>query len=142
MSFTPFDLEYTQSKWEQIVDFNLTESGVHPLRLDELLGDDQAKVAGLMATEINYPHVNGSPEGPADRPALPDDRCAREFTMLGSSFAVAPRYHVPPPAMVLSVDQCLSVRPGLRTEPSSASRAGPGPAVKCDTITKLLISSS
>jgi len=62
MSFTPFDLEYTQSKWEQLVDFNLTESGVHPLRLDELLGDDQAKVTDLMATEINYPHVNGSPE--------------------------------------------------------------------------------
>ena len=62
MSFTPFDLEYTQSKWEQLVDFNLTESGVHPLRLDELLGDDQAKVTDLMATEINYPHVNGNPE--------------------------------------------------------------------------------
>lgn len=62
MPFTRFDLEYTQSVWEQKVDINLTESGVHPIRLDELLGDDQDKIAALMSTEINYPHVNGNPE--------------------------------------------------------------------------------
>lgn len=61
MPFTPFDLEYTQSKWEQKVDINLTESGVHPIRLDELLGDDSERLAALLATEINYPHVNGNP---------------------------------------------------------------------------------
>ena len=62
MKFKPFDLEYTQSTWEQEVDINLTESGVHPMRLEELLGDDPGKVAALMATEINYPHVNGIPQ--------------------------------------------------------------------------------
>ncbi len=62
MHFTPFDLEYTQSVWEQQVDINLTESGVHPIRLDELLGDDAEKLASLLSTEINYPHVNGNPE--------------------------------------------------------------------------------
>ena len=62
MQFTPFDLEYTQSIWEQKVDINLTESGVHPIRLDELLGDDADKLASLLSTEINYPHVNGNPE--------------------------------------------------------------------------------
>lgn len=62
MTFTPFDLEYTQSVWEQKVDINLTESGVHPIRLDELLAEDGEKVAELLATEINYPHVNGNPE--------------------------------------------------------------------------------
>ncbi|MDX1405540.1 MAG: aminotransferase class I/II-fold pyridoxal phosphate-dependent enzyme [Woeseiaceae bacterium] len=62
MRFTPFDLEYTQSVWEQKVDLNLTESGVHPIRLDELLGDDQSQLDALLATEINYPHVNGIPE--------------------------------------------------------------------------------
>jgi len=61
MSFTPFDLEYTQSLWEQKVDINLTESGVHPIRLDELLGGDESMFAELLATEINYPHVNGNP---------------------------------------------------------------------------------
>ncbi len=62
MTFTPFDLEYHQSLWEQKVDINLTESGVHPIRLDELLDDDSEKVSELLATEINYPHVNGNPE--------------------------------------------------------------------------------
>ena len=49
MPFTPFDLEYSQSVWEQRVDINLTESGVHPIRLDELLDGDAAKLAELMA---------------------------------------------------------------------------------------------
>ena len=61
MQFTPFDLEYTQSIWEQQVDINLTESGVHPIRLDELLGDDKEQLASLLSTEINYPPVNGNP---------------------------------------------------------------------------------
>ena len=62
MAFTPFDLEYWQSVWEQKVDINLTESGVHPIRLDELLDDNPEFLAELLATEINYPHVNGIPE--------------------------------------------------------------------------------
>ena len=61
MGFQPFELEYHQSLWEQEVDYNLTESGVHPMRLEELIGDDQGKLADLLATEINYPHVNGIP---------------------------------------------------------------------------------
>ena len=61
MTFTPFDLEYTQSVWEQQVDINLTESGVHPIRLDALLAGDEQMFNDLLATEINYPHVNGIP---------------------------------------------------------------------------------
>ena len=60
MQFTPFELEYTQSVWEQDVDINLTESGVHPIRLDELLDGDDDKLRELLTTEINYPHVNGN----------------------------------------------------------------------------------
>jgi aspartate/methionine/tyrosine aminotransferase len=62
MTFTNFDLEYIQSIWEQKVDINLTESGVHPIRLEDLLDGDTDKLAELMASEINYPHVNGDPE--------------------------------------------------------------------------------
>lgn len=62
MPFAPFDLEYTQSIWEQKVDINLTESGVHPLQLDELLGGDDGKLSAILSTEMNYPHVNGNPE--------------------------------------------------------------------------------
>lgn len=61
MHFTPFDLEHTQSIWEQEVDINLTESGVHPMRLDELLDGNTDMLDELLATEINYPHVNGIP---------------------------------------------------------------------------------
>lgn len=42
MNFVPFDLEYTQSHWDQKVEIYLTESGVHPVRLDELLGADDS----------------------------------------------------------------------------------------------------
>lgn len=62
MKFTPFDLEYTQSIWEQKVQFNLTESGVHPITLQELIGDDPSLLEKLLKLEINYPHVNGIPE--------------------------------------------------------------------------------
>lgn len=62
MDFVNFDLEHTQSIWEQQVDINLTESGVHPMRLEELLDSDGDKLAELMSSEINYPHVNGIPE--------------------------------------------------------------------------------
>lgn len=61
MKFTPFDLEHTQSVWEQKVDINLTESGVHPLRLEELLEGDDSILQKLLDTELNYPHVNGIP---------------------------------------------------------------------------------
>ena len=62
MAFQPFELEYHQSLWEQVVEYNLTESGVHPMTLDELIGDDRDKLDQLLATEINYPHVNGIPK--------------------------------------------------------------------------------
>jgi aspartate/methionine/tyrosine aminotransferase len=60
--FRVFDLEYTQSAWEQKVEINLTESGVHPVTLRELIGDDHALNTKLLDLEINYPHVNGIPE--------------------------------------------------------------------------------
>ncbi|MEM7115735.1 MAG: aminotransferase class I/II-fold pyridoxal phosphate-dependent enzyme [Chloroflexota bacterium] len=62
MTFKIFDLEYIQSKWEQVVDFNLTESGVHPITTADLLAHDPDKIQQLLNTEINYPHVNGTPE--------------------------------------------------------------------------------
>ena len=62
MRFIPFDLEAIQSKWEQIAQFNLVESGVHPLTLEELLANGPLSIEELLATTINYPHVNGIPE--------------------------------------------------------------------------------
>ncbi len=56
--FQPFEMERMMSKCEQEVDYNLSESGVHPVTLSELV-DDPAVVQALLATELNYPYVNG-----------------------------------------------------------------------------------
>jgi aspartate/methionine/tyrosine aminotransferase len=57
----PFVMEVDMGKYEQYVDFNLAESGVHPVLLRELLGEDQARLKLLLDTDLNYPHVNGIP---------------------------------------------------------------------------------
>lgn len=47
------------SKYEQSVDFNLSESGVHPLTVGELVGDDGEILDSVLATSLTYPQVNG-----------------------------------------------------------------------------------
>ncbi len=59
--FQPFDMERMMSAHEQDVDYNLSESGVHPLLLRELLEDQPEVLDDLLATDLNYPHVNGVP---------------------------------------------------------------------------------
>ena len=58
----PFVMEEVMGEYEQNVDFNLSESGVHPVMLRELLGDDPARLSRLLDTDLNYPYVNGIPE--------------------------------------------------------------------------------
>ena len=55
-------MERMMSKCEQEVEYNLSESGVFPITLNELLTDDPQYVKGFLETELNYPHVNGTPE--------------------------------------------------------------------------------
>ncbi len=59
--FQPFLMERMMSKFEQRVDYNLSESGVHPVLLEELLGGDGELLDELLKTDLNYPHVNGIP---------------------------------------------------------------------------------
>lgn len=61
-SFVPFEMERMMSRFEQDVDFNLSESGVHPVTLQSLLSREPNALEDLLGTEINYPHVNGIPE--------------------------------------------------------------------------------
>jgi aspartate/methionine/tyrosine aminotransferase len=56
--FQPFEMERMMSKWENVVEYNLSESGVHPVTLRQLLGDGPAAEA-LLETELNYPQTNG-----------------------------------------------------------------------------------
>jgi aspartate/methionine/tyrosine aminotransferase len=58
-TFQPFDMERMMSKWENVVDYNLSESGVHPVTVRELAGDP-ALVEEFLATELNYPQANGA----------------------------------------------------------------------------------
>jgi len=58
----PFRMERYQSTWENRVRFNLSESGVHPLTLGELLelaGQDPASLAAL---RLGYGQSNGTEE--------------------------------------------------------------------------------
>ena len=61
-TFQPFEMERMMSLFEQDVEYNLSESGVHPMLLRELLADNPNMMAHLLDTDINYPHVNGIPE--------------------------------------------------------------------------------
>lgn len=56
-----FAMERMQSTYENLVDYNLSESGVHPMRLEELV-EDPADRAGLLAQELIYPQSNGTIE--------------------------------------------------------------------------------
>jgi aspartate/methionine/tyrosine aminotransferase len=61
-TFQPFAMEQMMSEFEQDVDYNLSESGVHPVSLRELLSDDPDQLDRLLDTGLTYPHVNGIPE--------------------------------------------------------------------------------
>jgi aspartate/methionine/tyrosine aminotransferase len=60
--FQPFMMERMMSKFEQDVDFNLSESGVHPILLKELLGGETEYINNFLESDLNYPYVNGIPE--------------------------------------------------------------------------------
>jgi len=57
-TFQPFDMERMMSKWENVVEYNLSESGVYPTTIRELV-DDPAVIEELLTTELNYPQANG-----------------------------------------------------------------------------------
>jgi aspartate/methionine/tyrosine aminotransferase len=56
--FQPFLQERMMSKWENVVDYNLSESGVHPMTVHELV-DNPAVIEELLSTELGYAQANG-----------------------------------------------------------------------------------
>jgi len=60
--FITFMLEREMGTWEHEVDYNLSESGVHPMTTRELFEGDAEKMNEILDTEINYPPSNGSKE--------------------------------------------------------------------------------
>ena len=54
-----FAMERMQSTYENLVDYNLSESGVHPMKVEELL-DNAADRAALLGQELLYTQSNGT----------------------------------------------------------------------------------
>jgi aspartate/methionine/tyrosine aminotransferase len=59
-NFIPFELERQMSIWENTVQYNLSESGVHPLSIRELV-DDPRELERILIGGLNYPQTNGIP---------------------------------------------------------------------------------
>jgi aspartate/methionine/tyrosine aminotransferase len=56
--FLPFEMERMMSKWENVVKYNLSESGVHPVTTRELVQDPEV-IELLLDTPLLYPQGNG-----------------------------------------------------------------------------------
>jgi len=54
-------MERLQSTWENRVAWNVSESGVHPLRIEEIADTDEDRAA-LLALHLGYPQTNGTHE--------------------------------------------------------------------------------
>ena len=61
MKLETFEMERLQSNWEHRVAWNLAESGVHPLRVEEL-AESEADRTALLAQPLGYPQTNGTVE--------------------------------------------------------------------------------
>jgi aspartate/methionine/tyrosine aminotransferase len=61
MKIPQFAMERMQSTYENLVDYNLSESGVHPMRLQDLV-EDPADRDAVLAQELIYPQSNGTVE--------------------------------------------------------------------------------
>jgi aspartate/methionine/tyrosine aminotransferase len=55
----PFEMERMQSEWEHIVDINLTESGVEPLTITDLIPDEKERMK-VLETRLGYSQTNGT----------------------------------------------------------------------------------
>ena len=60
MKLEPFAMERLQSVWENRVAWNVSESGVHPLRVEEVAETDDERSA-VLAQSLGYPQTNGTP---------------------------------------------------------------------------------
>lgn len=60
MTFHAFELERWQSTWEHRVRYNLSESGVHPLSVRELLALAGAAADRLLDVRLGYSQSNGT----------------------------------------------------------------------------------
>jgi aspartate/methionine/tyrosine aminotransferase len=60
MKIKIFEMERMQSQWENVVDYNLSESGVHPVVFEELVSP--AELKKILKTGLGYIQSNGTKE--------------------------------------------------------------------------------
>ena len=60
--FQVFSMERMMSLFEQTVEYNLSESGVKPVPLKDLIRYEPGALDDILSTELNYPYANGNPE--------------------------------------------------------------------------------
>ncbi len=121
MRIPQFAMERMQSTWENLVDYNLSESGVHPMRVEELLLEDPADRAGAAGPGTVYPQSNGTialrERVAAMYPGATADHV--EVTNGGSEANFVTMWHLVEPG-----DEVISHGPELRPD------AGPGRGVR------------
>ncbi len=62
MKLNPFEMERWQATWENRVRFNLSESGVHPMTVTELLALAETDPAEVLGQRLRYSQSNGTEE--------------------------------------------------------------------------------
>ena len=62
MRIDRFEMERTQCLYENQVEFNLSESGVNPLSMQELVEGDQERLSALLGLGLRYDESDGSLE--------------------------------------------------------------------------------
>lgn len=60
--FQAFEMERYMSVHEMEVKYNLSESGVKPMLLRELLELEEGSLERMLEVELNYSHANGIPQ--------------------------------------------------------------------------------
>ena len=60
-TFQPFAVEHMMSTWENVVAYNLSESGAHPIAVRGLVSD-ATMIGELLATELHEPQTNSTVE--------------------------------------------------------------------------------
>ena len=83
MEIEEFALERIQSLYENTVEFNLSDSGVHPLCLNDLLSD--AEMRELQALELGYGWTNGAVSLRETIAALYESRTSDEIIVTNGS---------------------------------------------------------
>ena len=61
MKIEPFEMERMQSTWENVVEYDMSESGVRPVTLRELV-EMGFELETMMDVPLGYSQSNGTPE--------------------------------------------------------------------------------